>query len=261
MQQRMTILKNVQAALIVGDIVPWENQGRHFVYPRSSANLPSLNIRTMGDGPLKGMIPPKEFEDVRELHFRIECRAQDITPLNVADALDDMALAVEDAVMNDPGMEIYTWETHLAKSHFDFYGDRESPWGLGTLDFRSIYPTQAPQPEFVELLAFFVEVHAQDYGVFNSIWTHPAKLQYRISPEWGQPFAYSNISPIRTSYPGKLFGNPAPLGTDWPLQVRLDLQYKLDCVPNVPGYSEDWTDTGFWFVWKGVDIGLQPHRV
>jgi hypothetical protein len=84
-----------------------------------------------------------------------------------------------------------------------------------------------------------------------SVWSHLGKIRYQVwdtgSDMWAGDTVYRPVS-AATSYAASMTVSGLVPGTSY------KLQYWLDCIPNVTGYTEGWKETGMtWIAAEGDD--------
>jgi hypothetical protein len=113
------------------------------VYPMQSPKLPAILIYTTNESSEESAFSAKRVQD-RELDVLVEGFVRAVT--NFDDTLDQIALEVETAILDDTTLGGLAINTELVSTEAEYSGDSEQPVGTIRLTFRVHYRTETGVP-------------------------------------------------------------------------------------------------------------------
>jgi len=114
------------------------------VYPMQSSKLPAVLIYTTSEESAESAFSKKRVQD-RTVDVNVEGYVRAIA--NFDDTLDQIAVEVEGAILDDPTLGGLAINTELTGTEATYSGDSEQPVGTIRLTFQVQYRTESGQPE------------------------------------------------------------------------------------------------------------------
>lgn len=109
---------------------------------------------------------------------------------------------------------------------------RFEPSELTLISFGGVVSGDVPH-----LIATTLLTGGTNYTCRDNFWSHMGRVRYRVTTG-GSPVGGSE-----TGYTDTHTQDAAPVaGTGLTVGIVYQLQFQLDCIPNVPAYAEDWAD-------------------
>ena len=114
------------------------------VYPMQAAKLPAIIIYTTSEESNEDAFGTKRMQN-RLVDVNVEGYVRAIS--NFDDTLDQIAVEVEEAILDDPKLGGLAVNTELTGTEATYSGDSEQPVGTIRLTFQVQYRTESGQPE------------------------------------------------------------------------------------------------------------------
>ena len=114
------------------------------IYPLVQARLPALIVYTTNESVEEVSFGTKRAQE-RSVTVTVEGYVRALA--NFDDALDQIAVEVEEAVLDDPSLGGIAINTTLVDTNSQYSGEGEQPVGTIVLSFEVIYRTQSGTPE------------------------------------------------------------------------------------------------------------------